>query len=157
MVLKVGDTVAHFIAIDSNGKMFDSLNFIGKKIIVLYFYPKDNTAICTAQACSFRDRYQEFQDLGAEVIGVSADDSASHLVFANEHKLPFTLLSDQDGAVKSIFGFQKSLFGLLPARITYVINKQGVITMIFNNLLGGQHIVRALEQVKKLQVGNIKK
>lgn len=150
MALKVGDKVPHFISIDLNGNIFDSANHIEKKIVVLYFYPKDNTTICTKQACSFRDSYQEFVDLGAEVIGVSADDAVSHGAFADKYNLPFNLLSDQDGTVKNVFGFQKSLFGLLPARITYVISRQGVITMIFNNLLGAQHIVRALEEVKKL-------
>lgn len=152
MALKVGDKVPRFVSTDLNGNIFDSANHIEKKIVVLYFYPKDNTAICTTQACSFRDSYQEFVDLGAEVIGVSADDAVSHGAFADKYNLPFNLLSDQDGTVKNVFGFQKSLFGLLPARITYVINRQGVITMIFNNLLGAQHIVRALEEVKKIQL-----
>lgn len=150
MALKVGDKVPNFKAKDASGKIFDSENVIGKKPVVIYFYPKDNTSICTSQACSFRDQYQDFKDLGAEVIGVSKDNSASHEVFSKQYSLPFILLSDEDQALKTIFGVPSALFGLLPGRVTYVIDKDGIIVMVFDSLLGAKHISKALVAVKKI-------
>ncbi|MBA4320214.1 MAG: peroxiredoxin, partial [Flavobacterium sp.] len=94
MALQVGDKIPDFSAKDSKGNDFDSASIVGKKPVVFYFYPKDNTPGCTAQACSFRDQYEDFKDLGAEVIGISSDSIASHEKFAKQYKLPFLLLSD---------------------------------------------------------------
>ena len=94
MALQVGDKIPNFSAKDNNGNDFDSRFIIGKKPVVIYFYPKDNTPGCTAQACSFRDQYEDFKDLGAEVIGISSDSIASHEKFIQKYKLPFILLSD---------------------------------------------------------------
>ncbi len=96
MALKVGDELPNFVAIDTNGVAFDSSKLIGNQPVVIYFYPKDNTPGCTAQACSFRDNYQIFKDLGAEVIGISADSVTSHVKFKSKYQLPFILLSDAD-------------------------------------------------------------
>ncbi len=103
MELKVGDKIPNFIAKDSNGNDFDSQNIVGHKPVVIYFYPKDNTPGCTAQACSFRDQYEDFKDLGAEVIGISSDSVASHQEFTKHYKLPFILLSDSDKKIKKAF------------------------------------------------------
>lgn len=149
MALRVGDKIPNFKSKNTNGEDFDSANIVGKKPIVIYFYPKDNTSICTAQACSFRDQYEEFTDLGAEVIGVSSDSIDSHKNFAKEHQLPFILLSDSDKKIKTLFGVPSSFFGLLPGRVTYVIDKEGLIAMIFNSMKGQKHIVKALESIKK--------
>lgn len=150
MSLRVGDKIPNFKSKNTNGEDFDSANIVGKKPIVIYFYPKDNTSICTAQACSFRDQYEEFTDLGAEVIGISSDSIDSHKKFAKEHQLPFILLSDSDKKIRTLFGVPSSFFGLLPGRVTYVIDKEGFITMIFNSMKGQKHIVKALESIKKI-------
>lgn len=148
MALAIGDQVPNFTAIDSKGAPFDSSTVIGKKPLVLYFYPKDNTPGCTAQACSFRDQYEDFLDLGAEVIGISSDGFASHQKFAAQYQLPFLLLSDTDQKIRKLFGVSSDFLGLLPGRVTYVINSVGVVQMIFNSVLPGKHISKALEALK---------
>ena len=150
MELKVGDKVPNFLSIDTNGAPFDSQNCIGKKPVVLYFYPKDNTPGCTAQACSFRDQYEDFIDLGAEVIGVSSDSVAAHQKFTKQYNLPFILLSDSNKKIRNLFGVPSGMFGLLPGRVTYVINKEGIIVMVFDSMLATKHISKALEAIKKL-------
>ena len=103
MALQVGNKIPEFSAKDSDGKIFNSTSVIGKTV-VYYFYPKDNTPGCTAQACSFRDQYQDFKDLGSEVIGISSDTVSSHQKFINQYKLPFILLSDDDKKIRTLFG-----------------------------------------------------
>ncbi len=149
MALKVGDTVPHFTAKDTFGQSFDSTLILGKKPVVIYFYPKDDTRVCTEQACTFRDRYEDFKDLGAEVIGVSGDSSASHQKFASKYQLPFTLLSDSDKKLRHLFGVPTALFGLIPGRVTYVIDEKGIIRLIFDNLSGKIHIEKALQMLQK--------
>ena len=150
MELKIGDKIPNFIAKDANGNDFDSQNSIGKKPLVIYFYPKDNTPGCTTQACSFSDQYEDFKDLGAEVIGISSDTVASHLKFSKQYKLPFILLSDFDKKIRKSFGVPTGMFGLLPGRVTYVTDKNGVIQMIFDSMLAAKHIPKALAAIKKL-------
>jgi peroxiredoxin Q/BCP len=148
MALKIGDKVPSFVAVDANGTSFDSKDIIGKKPVVIYFYPKDNTPGCTMQACGFRDYYEDFIDLGAEVIGISSDTVNSHKKFTNQYKLPFTLLSDSDKKLRKLFGVPDKLFGLLPGRVTYIINKAGIITMIFDSVMATKHISIALKSLK---------
>ena len=148
--LKVGETIPRFTAKDTNGNDFDSANSAGQKPLVIYFYPKDNTPGCTAQACSFRDQYEDFKDLGAEVIGISSDSVASHQKFSKQFKLPFILLSDSDKKIRKLFGVPAGMFGLLPGRVTYVTDKNGVIQMIFDSVLATKHISKALETIKKI-------
>ncbi len=150
MALQIGDKLPNFSAIDSLGNDFDSQSVIGKKPVVIYFYPKDNTPACTAQACSFRDQYQDFTDLGAEVIGISSDSESSHQTFTNKFKLPFILLSDANSKIRKAFGVPTALFGLLPGRVTYVADNKGTIVMIFDSMIGTKHISRALAAIKKL-------
>ena len=152
MALAIGDQVPQFMATDTNGNVFDSATIIGKKPLVLYFYPKDNTPGCTAQACSFRDQYEDFQDLGAEVIGISGDSVASHQKFSRQYKLPFILLSDYDKKIRTLFGVPTNLFGLIPGRVTYVVDKNGIISMIFDSMSAGIHIKKALTAIQKLVV-----
>mgnify|MGYP006284354317 CR=1 FL=1 len=121
------------------------------RILVLFFYPKDDTPGCTAEACAFRDSYSDLQGLGVEVWGVSGDDAASHRRFAQRHSLPFPLLVDQGNRLRQAFGVP-SVLGLLPGRVTYVIDGQGVIRHTHNNLLdGASHRNEALEAVRRLQ------
>jgi peroxiredoxin Q/BCP len=150
MELKKGDRIPNFVAKDANGNDFDSRNLVGQKPVVIYFYPKDNTPGCTAQACSFRDQYEDFKDLGAEVIGISSDSLASHQKFARQYKLPFILLSDYDKKIRKLFGVPSGMFGMLPGRVTYVADKEGTIIMVFDSMLATKHIPKALQAVKKL-------
>ncbi len=149
MSLKVGDTIPKFIAKDSHGDDFDSQNYVGQKPLVIYFYPKDNTPGCTTQACSFRDQYEDFKDLGAEVIGISSDSEKSHEKFSTRYRLPFILLSDHNKSIRKLFGVSSDFFGLLPGRTTYVVDKSGVITYIFDSTSAANHIPNALAAIKK--------
>jgi len=148
MSLKIGDKLPSFSAKDTNGNIFNSQDYIGKQPLVIYFYPKDNTPGCTAQACSFRDSYEEFKDLGAEVIGISSDTVTSHLKFKSKFNLPFILLSDNDKKLRKLFGVQNSLF-IIPGRETFVIDKHGVVIMVFNSMSSEIHIIKALKALKK--------
>jgi len=116
--------------------------------VVLYFYPADNTYGCTAEACSFRDAYEDFTEAGATVVGVSGDSVASHEKFVGKHHLPFTLLSDTDGALRKRYGVSKSL-GVLPGRVTFVIDPDGVVRDVFNSQLRfSEHQARALKVIQ---------
>lgn len=148
MSLKIGDKLPDFKAIDSNGNVFNSQDYLGKSLVI-YFYPKDETRVCTEQACSFRDSYEEFKDLGAEVIGISSDSDKSHQKFASKYQLPFILLSDNDKKLRKLFGVPNDLFGLIPGRVTYVVNKNGIVEMVFNSMSGKIHIEKALEILRK--------
>jgi peroxiredoxin Q/BCP len=118
--------------------------------VVLFFYPKDGTTICTKEACAFRDAYQDFVDAGATVIGVSGDSAESHQHFADKHRLPFLLATDADGSVRRAFGVPKTL-GFLPGRVTYVIDRQGVIRLAFSAPLAAkQHVQAALDVLSRL-------
>jgi peroxiredoxin Q/BCP len=150
MAIKVGDVIPNFTAKDANGGDFDIKRLIGQKTLVIYFYPKDNTPTCTKQACSFRDQYEEFKSLGAEVVGISSDSGQSHQVFAREYQLPFILLSDIDQKIRTLFGVPTNLLGLLPGRVTYVVDMNGAVVMVFDSMSGLIHISKALEAIKKL-------
>ena len=134
MALQTGDKIPEFSAKDNNGNDFESSSIVGKKPVVFYFYPKDNTPGCTAQACSFRDQYEDFKDLGAEVVGISSDSIASHEKFVQQYQLPFILLSDNDKKIRKLFGVKPDLLGLIPGRVTYVVDKNGIIQFIFDSL-----------------------
>ena len=126
-------------------------DLIGHRTIVLYFYPKDETAGCTAEACSFRDQYEDFKAAGADVIGVSTDDAASHEAFKAKHRLPFTLLTDPGGAGARALGVKKT-FGLIAGRVTFVIDRSGVIRHRFDSQVRVQkHVAEALEIVRSLE------
>ncbi|MBF4465612.1 peroxiredoxin [Flavobacterium sp. LC2016-12] len=150
MSLKIGDIVPNFTAKDSHGEVFESQSFLGRKPLVIYFYPKDNTPGCTTEACSFRDQYEDFKDLGAEVIGISSDSVKSHHKFAKKYELPFILLSDPDKRLRQVFGVRNNLFGLLPGRVTYIIDRNGVVIYIFDSMNAAKHIEKALETIREL-------
>ena len=146
--LEIGDALPSFSLKDQNGDLFSSLDVIGKQPIVVYFYPKNFTPGCVREACGFRDSFQDFTDMGAIVVGVSADSEASHQKFAKRYKLPFTLLADTKNKVRKLFGVQKGLIGLLPGRETYVFNKSGKLTFKFSALGADNHIKKALKHLK---------
>jgi peroxiredoxin Q/BCP len=150
MGLAAGDRAPLIALTDQNGteRRSDSL---GGKALVLFFYPKDDTPGCTMEACAFRDSYADLQALGAEVWGVSGDDTASHQRFAQRHNLPYPLLVDKGNALRKAFGVP-GVLGLLPGRVTYVIDGEGVIRHVFNNLLDGPaHRREAIAALQRLQ------
>ena len=120
-------------------------------MVVLYFYPKDNTSGCTAEACAFRDSYEVFTDAGAEVIGVSSNSVDKHAGFAGKHDLPFTLLADAGGKVRKAYGVPAAL-GFIPGRVTYVIDRDGTVRHVFGSMTNiNGHVKEALETVQQLQ------
>jgi len=147
---RVGDEAPALSATAHTGQVVNLSDYRDKQAVVLYFYPKNETRVCTAEACGFRDAYEDFTKAGAVVIGVSSDSLDSHRKFVAERKLPFLLLSDSDGAMRKGFGVPKTL-GLIPGRVTYVIDKRGVVRHIFNSQFNAdRHVSEALEIVKTL-------
>ena len=145
-----GSLAPNFTLPSQSGKVVSLRDFLGKKPVILYFYPKDDTPGCTKEACAFRERYEDFRELHAEVIGISSDSVESHRSFAAEHELPFTLLSDEGGKVRKLYG-ASSTFGLIPGRVTYVLDEKGVIRHIFSSQLGVEkHIEEALEALRSM-------
>ena len=149
--IKVGDRAPDFTIKNQRGEPVSLKDYLGKKAVVLYFYPKDNSPGCTKEACKFRDSYEDFKDAGAEVIGVSSQSVESHSIFSTSFNLPFSLLSDEDGRVRSLFGVPSSL-GLIPGRVTYVIDKEGIVRHIFSSQLDPErHVEEALQILKSLR------
>jgi peroxiredoxin Q/BCP len=125
-------------------------DLVARKNVVLYFYPKDETSVCTFQACAFRDRYETFTEAGAEVVGISSDSTGSHRRFAARHQLPFLLLSDRGGAVRRRYGVPNTM-GTLPGRATYVIDRAGVVRHVFSSQFNAnRHITEALATLQRL-------
>ena len=150
MSIAVGDKAPDFKLRDQNGKATSLADFRGKKAVVLYFYPKDETPGCTKEACSFRDSYEDFVKAGAEVIGVSGDSVAKHHAFAEHHRLPFTLLADEGNKLRKAYGVPATLW-ILPGRVTYVIDKTGIVRHVFDSQLQAtRHIDEALGVIKHL-------
>jgi peroxiredoxin Q/BCP len=150
--IEIGDKSPMFTLKDQDGKIFNIEDAIGKDNLVIYFYPKDETAGCTKQACSFRDAYEDFLSAGAKVIGISSDDEKSHEKFAKKHNLPFTLLADSDKTVRKAFGVPTNLLGLIPGRVTYVIDKKGIVRGVFNSQMKfDQHVNEALAILGELK------
>ena len=149
-MLKVGDSIPEFKLKDQSGNLFDSQSIIGKKPCVIYFYPKDFTPGCTVESCGFRDRYEEFVEKGVIVIGISSDSVTRHKKFSDFLALPFSLLSDPCQIVQKKFGLKAYLFGILSQRITFVINKEGVLVRIYKNNLAKGHIEASLKAIISL-------
>lgn len=148
--LKVGDKLPLFGAKDQNGNDFTINSVLGEKVLVIYFYPKDDTPGCTKQACFLRDQYEEFKSIGAEVIGISGDSVPAHRKFASKYDLPFILLSDSDKSLRRLFGVKTNLLGLLPGRVTYIVDKNGYIQMVFDDMNATNHLEKTVEKVKSL-------
>ncbi|MCX5953703.1 MAG: peroxiredoxin [Cyanobacteria bacterium] len=147
--LSVGDRAPLVALRDADGVERRSDQLAGQAL-VLFFYPKDDTPGCTMEACAFRDSYADLQALGAEVWGVSGDDASSHQRFAGKHQLPYPLLVDTGNQLRRAYGVP-AVLGLLPGRVTYVIDGQGVIRHVFNNLLDGPaHRREAIEALQAL-------
>jgi peroxiredoxin Q/BCP len=149
--MNIGDFCPYFELPDQYGNLFSSSDWIGKKKLVIFFYPKDETPGCTKEACSFRDRHEEFLKYDCQVIGISSDSIESHKQFATRHNFNYILLADTNKEVRRLFGVPGSLFGLLPGRVTYIIDLEGKIRGIHNSQLNPvSHIEEALEVVKQI-------
>lgn len=150
--LKEGDFIPDFEADNHNGQrmVFTAQSLL--KPTVFYFYPKDDTPGCTAEACAFRDAFTEFTDAGVDVVGISSDSVERHRAFREKHRLPYTLLADTSNKIRTAFGVPTNLFGLLPGRVTYVVNAKGQVVMVFNAQLDAtQHVTKALSAIKGLE------
>jgi peroxiredoxin Q/BCP len=152
--MNLGDQLPEFTALNENGELvtLGGKHSIGTPLVI-YFYPKDDTPGCTKEACAFRDSFADFQELGATVYGVSGDSPASHLKFKEKYRLPYQLLSDPDKKLRKLFNVPTNLLGLIPGRVTYVFDKSGRLTHVFNSQSEAQkHISEALFALKQHQV-----
>jgi peroxiredoxin Q/BCP len=147
--VKIGDRAPAFSLPSESGVSVNIGDYIGRRPVVLFFYPRDNTAVCTKEACAFRDSYDEFMNIdGAEVFGVSSDPVESHKRFSSAYNLPFKLLSDENGAVRELYGVPKTL-GILPGRVTYVIDGKGIVVHIISSQLGyKKHVEEAIKALR---------
>jgi peroxiredoxin Q/BCP len=150
--IKIGSIIPTFTLPDQNGNLFDINSVLGKKNLVIYFYPKDDSPGCTAQACSFRDQFDVFTEADALIIGISGQSVESHKAFALKYRLSFTLLSDEDNKVRKLFGVKANIMGLVPGRVTYVADKTGKVIYIFNSQADAtKHVDEALRILKGLK------
>jgi peroxiredoxin Q/BCP len=148
--LNPGDSAPNVSLHFHTGESVPLADLYRERIVVLFFYPKDNTAICTREACAFRDSYEKFAEAGAIVVGVSSDSPESHQEFAESLRLGYFLASDQDGALRRAFGVPKTL-GLLPGRTTYVIDRAGVIRHVFSaQFAADAHVQESLKAIHSL-------
>lgn len=150
MGLSLGDQLPEFTLVDQNGDDYNSSDRWRKRPLVVFFYPRDFTPGCTKEACSFRDHYEDFADLGADVVGISSDSVGSHKKFAGRYNLPYTLLSDPKGKVRRQFGIKNSFFNLLPGRETFVFNTEGQLVLRHRNAFARDHMELALKAVQEL-------
>ena len=151
MTVKVGNKAPDFKLPSQMDDNVTLSEFFGKKNVVLYFYPKDETPGCTREACTFRDSYEELTNLGAEVLGVSGQTVASHKSFATHYGLPFILLSDVGNKVRELYGVPSTM-GLIPGRVTYIIDKQGIVRHIFSSQVQAErHVEEAKKTLRELE------
>ncbi|CAM8974569.1 unnamed protein product [Rhodiola kirilowii] len=146
-----GKSPPTFTLKDQEGRSVSLSKFKGKPVVV-YFYPADETPGCTKQACAFRDSYEKFKKAGAEVVGISGDSTDSHKAFAKKYKLPFSLLSDEGNKIRKEWGVPSDLFGALAGRETYVLDKSGVVQLVYNNQFQPEkHINETLKLLQSLK------
>jgi thioredoxin-dependent peroxiredoxin len=149
--LRIGEPAPDFALPSATGETVRLSDFRGKAEVVLFFYPKDNSPACTLEACSFRDSHEAFREAGAEVIGISADSADSHRRFSERFRLPYTLLADVDGAVRAQYGVPRTL-GLFPGRVTYLIDRDGIVRHIFSSQFQPwRHVPEALKILEDLR------
>jgi peroxiredoxin Q/BCP len=145
--LKLGAIAPDFELPDASGNPLRLSSYRGKNAVVVYFYPEDDTGVCTKQACTFRDDFAKFQGAGAVILGISDDSSASHAAFTSKYSLPFPLLSDKGGRVRKLYGVSRK-FGVLPGRVTFVIDREGVVRHVYSALFeSDKHVSEALAAV----------
>jgi peroxiredoxin Q/BCP len=145
MAIQIGDRMPEFSALNERGEKVNSTEFLNKPCII-FFYPKDNTYLCTKEVCSFRDANEAFLQAGIRVIGISSDSVEEHAQFAQRHALKYALLSDYDNQIRNKFGVPKGLFGLLPGRVTYCFDEKGILLSIINSSFSAEkHVQEALK------------
>ena len=150
--IEIGDKVPEFVLPDQNGQLFDVTEHLGKKKLVIFFYPKDGSLSCTKEACYFRDINDLFEEAGAEVVGISEQSVESHYHFSTANRLNYKILSDSQNRVRKLFGVPSRAFGLIPGRVTYVINIKGELVYIFDSQTKIQrHVDEALRIVLVLK------
>ena len=150
--IQKGNSIPNLILADQNGKVYNLQKETKGKPTVVYFYPKDDTPGCTAEACSFRDNHEDFLEMGAVVIGISGDNPASHKKFAEKYNLPYTLLSYPKKEARKAFNVPTDLLGLIPGRVTYIFDKKGVCQGVFKyQTKATQHIDEALKILKSIE------
>lgn len=143
-LLPPGAPAPDFELPDASGALVRLSQYRGLNAVVVYFYPKDDTSGCTKQACGFRDRFAAFQKAGAVILGISGDSGASHQAFAAKYSLPFVLLSDKGGRVRKLFGVSRR-FGIIPGRVTFVIDRAGIVRHVYSALAEAErHVDEAL-------------
>jgi peroxiredoxin Q/BCP len=143
--IDIGIEAPNFKLIDQDGVERQLTDYRGKSTVVIFFYPKDYTPVCTLEAIAFRDSYKEFREVGAEVIGISADEPQSHASFCDSNNLPFRLLTDKNNVVRDLYG-ASSIFGNIGSRVTYVIDKSGIVRSIYRSALRAKkHVQASLE------------
>lgn len=148
----IGSIIPGFSLPDQNGNLFNIDSVLGRKKMVIYFYPKDDSPGCTKEACSFRDQFEVFTEADAVIIGISSQSVESHKKFAQKYRLSFTLLSDEGNKIRKLFGVSGNVFGLLPGRVTYITDKAGKVVYIFKSqLLATKHVDEALRVLKDLK------
>lgn len=152
MSIKKGDKCPAFSLQNQHGETIAINDLIGSKNLVIYFYPKDKTSGCTRQACSFRDSYQVFSDLDCEIIGISSDSVRSHQEFSESYQLKFNLLADVGDQVRNLFGVPESFFGLIKGRVTYIVDKKGIVQYVFRSQVNGtRHVKNAVKFLKDMK------
>jgi peroxiredoxin Q/BCP len=147
--IQPGDTAPDFELPDATGTPIRLSRYRGVNAVVIYFYPKDDTGVCTKQACAFRDDFSKFQAAGAVILGISDDSAVSHTGFSARYRLPFPLLSDKGGRVRKLYGVTKK-FGVLPGRVTFVIDRDGIVRHVYSALFeSDQHVQEALSALAR--------
>ena len=146
----IGDIAPDFRLDGGSSRLSD---FRGKSNVVLFFYPKADSPACTLEACAFRDAYEDFQEIGTEVIGISADTDEAHQKFTQRRKLPYRMVSDAKGSIRRSYGVPKT-FGLIAGRVTYVIDREGIVRHIFNSQFRPmKHVAEALAVLRAVSAG----
>jgi peroxiredoxin Q/BCP len=144
--IKLGDYIPDFSLKDQDGNLFKISNYLGKKKLVIFFYPQDGSLNCTREACYFRDLSDVFDEADAVLIGISSQSVESHKEFAERNRLKYTLLSDNENTVRKLFGVPGRVFGLIPGRVTYVADRSGKVAYIFDSQTETQrHVDEALK------------
>ncbi|AUX16951.1 peroxiredoxin [Flavobacterium columnare] len=147
--LKIGDKAPDFSVVDENGNLHELKKYNGKKI-VLFFYPKANTPGCTAEACDLSNNFEKFTSLNYVLLGVSADNIKNQKKFSDKFSFPFPLLADENKEIIQAYGVKSNMLGLIPGRVTYIVDKEGVVQMIFEDMNATNHLDRTVEKVKSL-------
>ncbi len=146
--LTPGTPAPDFELPDTTGKPVRLSEYKGTSAVVVYFYPKDDTGVCTKEACTFRDDFSEFESAGAVILGISDDSTESHSAFSDKYSLPFPLLSDKGGRIRKLYGVRKK-FGILPGRVTFVIDREGIVRHVYSALFeSDKHVQEALAALK---------